>query len=480
MFLCHSASSITKGDQMNYETLFKAAGEKTVRAAIVGAGEFGASFIFQARRVPGLEVPAVCNRTVQKGVTAYVNAGIDASNIRICESESEVKKAFDTGKFIVVSDGLLLMNLPLDVLVEGTGNPEVGALYGEAAIENGMHVAMVSKETDSVAGPILYEKARKNGLIYTAVEGDQPSLLIGLITWGRVLGMNIVCAGKSSEYDFVYDPGAKTVTSLDKRISAPDFDDLWSMGDRTAAEMVAGRSEMLSALPQHAVPDLNEMGIVCNATGMKPSCRTFHAPVARTVEIPEFLTTKDQGGILDRAGVVDVVNNLRRPDEASMGGGVFIIVECEDQASWKVLEAKGHPTNRIGSCAMIYHPAHLLGVEAPISVLAAALLGHATGGRTLKPICDLAGRATKDLKAGTLLKSVGHHHVIEGVDGILLDAFKAQGDNPVPFYLMDNAVLKQDVPAGATITCNMVRFSTDSVLWRLRAEQDRYFDKMLS
>ena len=129
---------------------------------------------------------------------------------------------------------------------------------------------------------------------------------------------------------------------------------------------------------------------------------------------------------------------------------------------------------------MVYHPAHLLGVEAPISVLAAALLGHATGGETLKPICDLAGRTKKDLKAGTTLKSEGHHHVIDGVEGILLDAFKAEGDNPVPFYLMDNAVLKQDVTAGTTITCNMVRISTDSVLWRLRAEQDRYFDKMLS
>jgi predicted homoserine dehydrogenase-like protein len=465
---------------MNYETLFKAAGEKTVRAAIVGAGEFGTSFIFQAMRVPGLEVPAICNRTVQKGVAAYINAGIDESDIRICESEPEVKKAFDSGKCIVVADGLLLMNLPLDILVEGTGNPEVGALYGDAAIKNGMHVAMVSKETDSVAGPMLYEKARKNGLIYTAVEGDQPSLLIGLITWGRVLGLNIICAGKSSEYDFVYDPDAKTVSSLDKKISVPGFDDLWSMNDRTAAEMLIKRSELLSALPQHAVPDLNEMGIVCNATGMKPSCRAFHAPVARTVEVPEFFTTKEQGGILDRAGVVDVVNNLRRPDDASMGGGVFIIVECEDQATWKVLEAKGHPTNRIGSCAMVYHPAHLLGVEAPISVLAAVLLNHATGGETLKPICDLAGCTTKDLRAGRTLRSEGHHHVIDGVDGILLDAFKAQGDNPVPFYLLDNAVLTQDVPAGTTLTCNMVRFSEDSVLRRLRAEQDRYFDKLLS
>ncbi len=461
---------------MNYETLFSAAQEKSVRAAIVGAGEFGTSFIFQARRVPGLEVPAVCNRTVQKGVAAYMNAGIDKGDIRICESEAEVTKAFEQKKHIVVGDGMLLMNLPVDVLVEGTGNPEVGARYAEAAIQNGMHVVMVSKETDSVAGPILFEKARKNGLIYTAVEGDQPSLLIGLISWGRVLGMKIICAGKSSEYDFVYDSAAKTVTSLSNTVSTPDFDSLWHMGDRTAREMAARRSEMLAALPQHAVPDLTEMGIVCNATGMKPSCETFHAPVSRTVEVPEFLTTTEQGGILDRSGVVDVVNNLRRPDEASMGGGVFIIVECEDRASWKVLEAKGHPVNRIGSCAMIYHPAHLLGVEAPVSVLAAALLGHATGGESVKPICDLAGRTVRNLEAGRTLHSQGHHHVIDGVEGILLDAFKAEEDNPVPFYLLDNAVLTQDIPASTTITCNMIRFSTDSVLRRLRSEQDRYFE----
>lgn len=463
---------------MNYETLFRAAQEKTVRAAIVGAGEFGASFIFQSGRVPGLQVPAVCNRTVQKGVAAYTNAGIDAEDIRVCESETEVLNAFESNKHIVVSDGMLLMNLPLDVLVEGTGNPEIGARYAEAAIENGMHVAMVSKETDSVVGPILFEKARKNGLVYTAVEGDQPSLLIGLITWGRVLGLTILCAGKSSEYDFIYDPAAGTVTSLDRTVSVPDFGALWHMGDRSAAETDERRSAMLAALPQHAVPDLNEMGIVCNATGLKPSCETFHAPVSRTVEVPEFLTTKAQGGLLNRPGVVDVVNNLRRSDEAGMAGGVFIVVECEDRATWKVLEAKGHPVNRTGSCAMIYRPSHLLGVEAPISVLAAALLGQATGGGRLTPVCDLAGRATKDLKAGTLFQSVGHHHVIDGIEGILLDAFRAEGDNPIPFYLMDNTVLKQDVPAGTTITCSMIRFSENSVLRRLRAEQDRYFKKM--
>ena len=461
---------------MNYEALFKAAREKTVRAAIVGAGEFGTSFIFQARRVPGLEVPAVCNRTAEKAVAAYMNAGISEEDVCVCESETEVKKAFDRGKFIAVSDGMLLMDLPLDVLVEGTGNPEVAAMYADAAVSHGMHVAMVSKEADSVVGPILFEKARKNGLVYTAVEGDQPSLLIGMITWGRTLGMNIICAGKSSEYDFIYDPEAKTVACLERVVRVPAFDDLWLIKDRDAKEIAEKRSAMLADIPQHATPDLCEMGVVCNATGMKPSIETFYAPVARTNEVPEFLTTRERGGLLEKEGVVDVFNCLRRPDEAGMSGGVFIIVECEDKASWKVLAAKGHPTNRNNTSAMIYHPVHLLGVEAPISVLAAALLNHATGGEEMNPVCDLVGRAKTDLKAGTVLEAVGHHHVIEGVESLLVDGIKATGGNPVPFYMMDKTSLTRDVPAGAIISCDMVSHSPDSVLWRLRGEQDELFN----
>jgi len=170
------------------------------------------------------------------------------------------------------------------------------------------------------------------------------------------------------------------------------------IGKRTARELVEDRSALLTELPRHLAADLCEMGIVCNATGLKPSCETFHAPVSRIVEIPEILTTKDRGGILERESVVDVINCLRRPDEASMSGGVFIVVACEDNTSWKVLEAKGNPTNRQRTSAMIYRPVHLLGVETPISVLATALLNHATGGEVVKPVCDLAGRAIQNLK----------------------------------------------------------------------------------
>lgn len=460
---------------MNYQTLFKAASEKTVRAAIIGAGEFGVSFVSQARLVPGLEVPAVCNRTVSKAVRAFVIAGAAENDVKVCESEAEVKKAYESGKLVAVSDAMLLMGLPLDVMVEGTGNPEVGAKYAEAAIDNGMHVVMVSKETDSVVGPILCRKAIRAGLIYTTVEGDQPSLLIELITWGRALGMNILCAGKSSEYDFMYDPIAQTVSRADVSVDVPDFDKLWLMGNTPAPEMYQARRSMLSGLTQRATPDLCEMSLVCNATGMRPSTEMLNSAVSRTVEVPEFMTTRDMGGILETGGVLDVVNCLRRDEDSSMAGGVFIVVECQDRVTWDMLIAKGHPANRDNSCAMIHRPVHLLGVEAPISVMAAALMNHATGAEEMKPLSDMAGRTTRDLKAGTRLQAGGHHHDIDGVAAIIVNGAPADGANPAPFYMMDGGVLKSDVPAGTIITCDMVELPGDSVMARLRAEQDRVF-----
>ena len=170
---------------MFYESLFNPSIHRPVKACLTGAGEFGASFLFQAQGMPLLEVPAVCTRTVQRAVDAYENAGIPASKVRVCESAEDAKKAYADGFNVVVDSFEYIADLPLDVLVESSGATEASAAAAELAIERGMHVVMVSKETDSVVGSILARKAAERGLVYTTGDGDQPSLLIGLISWGR-------------------------------------------------------------------------------------------------------------------------------------------------------------------------------------------------------------------------------------------------------------------------------------------------------
>jgi predicted homoserine dehydrogenase-like protein len=452
-----------------------AAREKGVRTLLTGAGEYGFSFVAQSRRTPGLTVSAIYARKVERGVAAFRHAGLPEDAVKICETLAEAKAALGAGKAVVSSDALMLMELPIDLVVEATGAPEAAAVHAETALRNGKHVAMVSKEADSVIGPLLHRRAQAAGLVYTPVDGDQPSLLMQLVVWARVIGLEVLCAGKSSEYDFVYDPAAKRATSLDRSIEACDLDALWEFGPREVRSVVEARARALAAIPQHTVPDLVEMGIVANACGLSVDTPAFHAPILRTSEIADVLVPTSMGGILGRGGVVDVVNLLRRPDEASFAGGVFVVVRCEDKQTWEVLRAKGHVVSRSGEAAMIYRPSHLLGVESATTVFAAVLQGRSSGPDDVQPRFDVVGRTTKPLATGTQLAATGHHHEIDGVEGLLVPARKAEGGNPIPFYMMANNTLVRDVPAGSIITADMVAPPKDSRLWALRRELEETF-----
>jgi predicted homoserine dehydrogenase-like protein len=460
---------------MYLETLQHSAREKTVRALIIGAGEYGFSLVAQSRRTPGLTVTAIHARRMERGVAAFKHAGLPDEAIAVCETRAQAETALAAGKVVVSNDALMLIQLPIDVVVESTGSPEAAAIHADAALKHGKHVVMVSKEADIVLGPLFHRRAKAAGLVYTPVDGDQPCLLMQLVVWARVLGLEILCAGKTSEYDFVYDQAAKRVTSLDRVTDASGFDALWARGSRDIQSLVEARSAALAEIPQHTVPDLVEMGIVANATGLVPDIPAFHAPIARTQEIADFLVPADLGGILSGTNRLDVINQLRRPDEASFAGGVFIVVRCEDRKSWEVLRAKGHEVNRSGDAAMIYRPSHLLGVESATTVLAAALHGMSSGTEDVQPRFDVVGRTTQFFPAGTVLTVAGHHHQIAGVEGLLVEALRAEGGNPVPFYMMGDNRLTRDVPAGTIITADMLQRPTSSLLWTLRREMEEEF-----
>ena len=257
---------------MYLETLLRSATDRTVRVLLMGAGEYGMSFLAQSCRTPGLEVAAVYARRAERGVAAFQHAGLPEDAIRICDSLAAAQAALAAGKVVVSNDALMLMQLPIDIVVESTGAPEAAAVHAEAALKHGKHVAMVSKEPDSVVGPLFHRRAKAAGLVYTPVDGDQPSLLMQLVVWARVLGLEILCAGKTSEYDFVYDPAAKRVTSLDRVADGAAVDALWEFGTRDVRSVLQARAEALTAIPQHTVPDLVEMGLVANATGLGPGC----------------------------------------------------------------------------------------------------------------------------------------------------------------------------------------------------------------
>ena len=59
---------------------------------------------------------------------------------------------------------------------------------------SGFHLVMITKEADIVVGPYLHKLAKAAGRHVTPAHGDQPSLLIALLSWAEVLGMKVIGA----------------------------------------------------------------------------------------------------------------------------------------------------------------------------------------------------------------------------------------------------------------------------------------------
>jgi predicted homoserine dehydrogenase-like protein len=454
---------------------------RPVRAGLIGCGAFGSGIPAQATCVPLLEVPAVADRDLDAARRAFERAGVPDEAIVLCDSHSAALRALEAGKRVIVVDPLLLMELPLDVIVEATGQPEGGARHAEAAIRHGRHVAMVNKEADVTVGPILKRLADQAGVVYTAVDGDQHGLLIGLVAWARRLGLEVLCGGKSRDQEIVCDPLTATISSGTRPVQltveeAAAFAPLsWrqgATGHASGEQQLAARRARLGGWGRIGGWDLVELAIAANSTGLVPDLPSgVHCPAVYTGEIPHVLCPTGMGGILRSRGAIEAVTCLRQPHEAGLGGGVFLVVTTANERAREVLSGGGVCSSHDGTATLITRPYHLLGVEAINSILTAALLGVGTGAVDYQPRFDVLIRAARDLEAGTVL---GDDHSPE-IEAFIGPAAPLADGRPLPAHLANGNPLARPVARGTVITREMVVAPADSAVWALRARQDAEF-----
>jgi predicted homoserine dehydrogenase-like protein len=324
---------------------------------------------------------------------------------------------------------------------------------------------MATKEAEVIVGSELGRRARAAGRAHLPVEGDQPALLIALIERARLLGLPVVAAGKSTESDYVYDPAAETLTCWGRTVAAPGYGRLFAPDDLRAAIAARVHPELAVA----TVPDLVEMTIVANVCDLAPDTPALHAPVARTLELPRLFTPD---GLLAAPGRVDVFACLRRPDELSFAGGVFVVVEAPDPATGQLLAGKGIPGDAHGRTLMLHNPVHLLGVEAVASVFAAAR-GQFRD-RAARPRFDVMARANRAIAAGEAL-AIGERHAIAPFDPLILPAAPLGPGQPVPYYLAAGHRARRPVARGAVLTVDDVALDETCARTRLRRAQDAAF-----
>lgn len=464
---------------MIYHNLYHKSSKKSVSAGIIGTGHFGTAVLTQSMHHEQLKVPAIADKNIEAIKLAFKRAGLTDDMVSVCENAADAKDALQQGKYIAVTDPMILMELPLDVIIESTGNPEAGAKHGLAAINSRKHIVMVNKETDSCVGPILFKLANEKGVIYTPIDGDQHGLLIQMVEWARDTGIKVICAGKSRDAEFIYNKDEGTVTvfedggitipkTITAKISKEDAEYIDNLPDDKKTEYLKKRKDLLCELDGCGGFDLCEMVIAANSLGLKPEVAPMYDSILRTSEIPKVLCEKKDGGILTQSGVVEVVTCLREPQEAGLGGGVFMVVNCENEYSQMILATKGCLSNTSGSTALIYRPYHLCGVEAPTTIMCAGLLGVATGPREYKQSYDIVQVAAVDLKAGDVMGSDHDKRMITNM--VPASLIKLGGG--VPAHMLNGRKLIKDVPKGTLITYEMIEIPQDSVLWELRKMQD--------
>jgi len=449
---------------MNYAAKFKNKSIQKARVGIIGAnGGFGYSFLAQVPLMrDSLSLRAICDLDAEVSMTLLKALGYDSKRFCPCSTKEEIEKHIqEEDAIIILENGMLLPHCGLDVLVEATGVPETSSVMAENALLHDIHVCMVSKEADCVSGPYLYSLAISRNLVYAITAGDQPANLIQFLSWVELLGLEVIAAGKSSEYDFVYDLDSAEFTFQDQHAHLPELAEYWHLDGMATLEQ---RSRVLQEFPQFAVPDYCEMNVVANATGLVPSCDRFHYPICRVSELADIYIPVEDGGVLTKTGVLDVFNNFRRPDEASFAGGVFVIVKCHNEKVWDLLAEKGHIVSRNGKYACMYLPYHFMGVEAPVSVVNAFRLGLSTYSK-----CDhvavMCSKATRGFKAGERLSLNGHHRLIDDVE-VSLVCKETLPPGVAPFYLLAEKTLTKDVAKGSIFTVDMVDLS-QSELYRM-------------
>jgi predicted homoserine dehydrogenase-like protein len=162
---------------------------RPVRVGMYGAGAMARGFVAQVSAlVPGMEVVAIANRTLQRAADAYAFAGRNGTVA--VSSLDALDRAIAAGTPTITDDPTLLArSAGIDCLIDMTGAVNYGAARALEAIGEGKPLVLMNAEVDATIGPLLHERARQAGVLLSCCDGDQPGVELNL--WRYVQGLGL-------------------------------------------------------------------------------------------------------------------------------------------------------------------------------------------------------------------------------------------------------------------------------------------------
>jgi predicted homoserine dehydrogenase-like protein len=419
-----------------------AEGRAPVRIGMIGAGFMASGALLQINTVhsAAMRVAAIANRTPEKAVRAYAEAG--QAGAEIVEAAPALARAVEAGRPAATADPMLVATSPhVDVLFEVTGAIEEALPVVLAAIAHGKHVVLMNAELDGTLGPLLKARADAAGVVYTNVDGDQPGVEMNLFRFVKGIGLRPVLCGNIKG---LQDPYRTPTTQA-------GFAKQWGQNPHMVTSFADGTKISF------------EQAIVANATGMTVLKRGMSGfTVAPGTPIQEAAKLWDPDALLDGPGVVDYLVG------AMPGPGVF------------VLGTTPHPRQRHylnlyklgeGPLYCFYTPYHLCHFEAPTTIARAALLGDAAIAPLAGPRVEVVALAKRDLREGETIDDLGGYTVY----GEAETAEATAREGLLPIGVAVGATLARAVPKDRALTYADVVLPEGRLVDRLRAEQAAMF-----
>jgi predicted homoserine dehydrogenase-like protein len=403
------------------------------RIALVGAGQMGRGFASQSHRL-GLEVSVIADVDPARIKQAY--ADLRLKEPIISDDVDQLNKAINSGHPAGTLDSKLIALVDVDVVVEATGVPEIGAQVSYNALINKKHVAVLNVECDVTIGPLLRKTAEENGVIYSVCHGDEPIEAKVLVDFALDLSFEVICAGKGKNNPF--EPLSNPDTVLERARAK-------HMNPKMLASFTDGSKTMI------------EMAALANATGLSLTQRGMIGPKATVKTLQDIFALKADGGVLDEPGVVDYCTGDVAP-------GVFVVVRTDQPY---VSEEMSYLGMGKGPYFAIYRPYHLASVEAPITVAKILTEGRSSlvSGKRMTEVIA----ATKKLhNVGDKFDGIGGYSA-RGVTDKVADALK---DGMVPIGLLQGATTKRKIEVGEYVTWDDVDLDESQTIYQLRKQQD--------
>ena len=411
-----------------------------IQVGLIGAGQMGTDIVAQVECMVGMEIAVVVDLKTETAVHAYQLSGYQGEIIETNDL-AEAEAAISQGKKVATSNyEIAIKTAKIQVVIDATGSPEMGARITLQCINFKKHIVMMNVECDITVGPILRQMAENAGIVYSLTAGDEPGSIVEVYRFAKALGFKVIAAGKgkNNPLDIYATPDQWEAKAKARNMNA-----------RMLVEFVDGSKTMI------------EMAAVSNATGLKIDKRGMHGPKCNVKDLAKVFSRLDQGGILENEGVVDYGIGDINP-------GVFVIVTTDHP---RLIEGLVQRDMGDGPNYLFYRPYHLCSIETPITVAQAVIYGESTAHPMKKLTAECITVAKQDLQAGQILDGIGEYCYRASIE---LAEIAASG-NMLPVGLAKGARLLADVRRDEPITYDMVELNNNSVLLQLRRIQDQMY-----